>query len=103
MAADDSETLYDLLAAQIGERYAPDPVRKAALYIIGNLDSNGYLQRTPQGMMDDLAFGPGIDVSPEEMGQALDMSAPWTLPGRGRQPSGVSGTAAGAHAFLPGA
>lgn len=73
VAADDSETLYDLLAAQIGERYAPETVRKAALYIIGNLDSNGYLQRSPQGMMDDLAFGPGIDVSPEQMAQALDM------------------------------
>lgn len=84
VAADDSETLYDLLAAQIGERYAPETVRKAALYIIGNLDSNGYLQRTPQGMMDDLAFGPGIDVSPEQMAQALDMV-------RSLDPAGVGG------------
>lgn len=83
VAADDSETLYDLLAAQIGERYAPEPVRKAALYIIGNLDSNGYLQRTPQGMMDDLAFGPGIDLSAEQMDQALGMVRSLDPPGVG--------------------
>ena len=73
VAADDSETLYDTLETQIGERSVPGPVRQAALYIIGNLDPNGYLRRSLQGMTDDMAFGPGIEVSPEEMREALDL------------------------------
>lgn len=73
VAADDSETLYDLLDAQIGESSAPESVRRTARYIVGNLDPNGYLERTPQGMIDDLAFGRDIEVSPAEMSQALEL------------------------------
>lgn len=83
VAADDSETLYDMLASQIGERKVPEPVRQAALYIIGNLDPNGYLRRTPQGIMDDLAFGPGIDLSEEQMAQAMALVKSLDPPGVG--------------------
>ena len=71
--ADDTETLYDHLSAQIRERELPEMIRKIALYIIGNLDSNGYLQRTPAAMANDLAFGPGIDASDGQIRQALQV------------------------------
>lgn len=68
---DHSETLYDHLLAQISERKLSVPVETAARFIIGSLDSNGYLTRTVREITDDLAFGPGIDVSEGEVREAL--------------------------------
>lgn len=73
VAADDSETLYDYLERQIGERDLPGDIAQTARYIVGNLDSNGYLQRTPALMANDLAFGPGIELTPEQMDAALSV------------------------------
>lgn len=73
VAADDTETLYDYLERQIGERDLDESVAQIARYIVGNLDSNGYLQRSLQAMSDDLAFGPGIETTPEQMEQALSV------------------------------
>lgn len=61
--ADDSETLYDYLNRQIEERSIPEEVIATAKYIIGNLDSNGYLRRELFSIIDDLAFNHGIEVS----------------------------------------
>lgn len=71
VVADDSETLYDYLERQIGERELDEDIEQIARYIIGNLDSNGYLQRSLQAMSDDLAFGPGIEATPAQMKEAL--------------------------------
>lgn len=60
---DNSETLQDILRRQIDERNVPAEVRNMADYIIGNLDSNGYLERSLKGMLDDLAFNHGEEVS----------------------------------------
>ena len=46
-AADDSASLYDYLEHQLNERDMSDSDRQVALYVIGNIDRNGYLQRTP--------------------------------------------------------
>ncbi len=72
-AADDSASLYDYLEHQLNERDMSDSDRQVALYVIGNIDRNGYLQRTPQAMTDDLAFGPGIEVPPEQMQRVMDI------------------------------
>lgn len=71
VAPDTDESLYDYLLRQLSERNLPEHVADAAEYIIGNLDSNGYLRRTPSQIRDDLAFGPGIDISLEETEQAM--------------------------------
>lgn len=47
-------------------------LRLAARYIVGNLDSNGYLSRSLSNLVDDMAFGPGIDVNDTEAREALD-------------------------------
>ncbi len=70
--ADESESLYDHLYAQLSERRLPPKVELAARYIVGNLDSNGYLNRSLSNLVDDMAFGPGIDVNDTEAREALD-------------------------------
>ena len=81
--ADDSESLYDHLNAQLSERKLPALVEAAARYIIGNLDSNGYLHRSLRQLTDDMAFGPGIDLSDKEARQALDAVRSLDPPGIG--------------------
>ena len=70
--ADTSETLYDYLNRQIEERNIPADVAATAKYIIGNLDSSGYLRRDLFATIDDLAFNHGIDVSDEVAQKAFD-------------------------------
>ena len=70
---DTSESLLDALLRQLSERNLSDNVRTVARYIIGNIDSNGYLRRPLRGIVDDLAFGPGINVSMDEAEEALQI------------------------------
>ncbi|MBQ1185393.1 MAG: RNA polymerase sigma-54 factor, partial [Muribaculaceae bacterium] len=68
---DNSETLYDNLCRQIDERDISEDVAQTAKYIIGNLDSNGWLQRDLMLIIDDLAFQHGIEVPEDIARQAL--------------------------------
>lgn len=81
--ADESETLYDHLYAQLSERRLSAAVESGARYIIGNLDSNGYLQRSLPQLIDDIAFGPGIDLTDAEAREALDAVRSLDPPGIG--------------------
>lgn len=69
--ADNRESLYDSLSRQISERDIPDHIRKAALYIIGSLDTNGYLRRPLHNLVDDMDFREGLHVSIQEAEEAL--------------------------------
>ena len=69
---DNSESLLDALLRQLSERKLPDLVRTTARYIIGNIDSNGYLRRPLQGIINDMAFGPGINVTEDIAQEALE-------------------------------
>lgn len=69
--ADTSESLYDYLNAQIDQKKLPPLVAVTAHYIIGNLDTNGYLRRSLPEIVDDMAFGPGIDVDMTSAKEAL--------------------------------
>lgn len=70
--ADSGETLYDSLLRQLSERDLSENELNAAKYIVGNLDSNGYLRRPLPNIINDMAFGPGIEVSSEEAERALN-------------------------------
>lgn len=70
---DHGETLYDALRRQLSERTMPPRIAEAADYIIGSLDSNGYLRRPLRSLVDDMAFGPGIEISEKEAREALDV------------------------------
>lgn len=69
--ADESESLYDELLGQLSEKRLSVPVESAARFIIGSLDSNGYLNRNLRDIVDDMAFGPGIEVTMKEAEEAL--------------------------------
>lgn len=68
---DNSESLYDSLQRQLDEKNLAPDIEKAARYIIGSLDSNGYLRRPLHSLVNDMAFGPGIEVTQEEAREAL--------------------------------
>ena len=70
---DSGESLLDALLRQLSEKTIPDLTRTTARYIIGNIDSNGYLRRPLPGIINDMAFGPGINVDPATAQQALDI------------------------------
>lgn len=70
--ADTGETLLDALLRQLSERTMPDLERTTARYIIGNIDTNGYLRRPLTGIINDMAFGPGINVDEETAQKALE-------------------------------
>lgn len=82
---DSGETLFDALLRQLSERNIPDLTRTTARYIIGNIDSNGYLRRPLAGIINDMAFGPGIEVDEKTAQEALDIV-------RNFEPYGVGAT-----------
>ena len=70
---DSGETLLDALLRQLSERSMPELTRTTARYIIGNIDSNGYLRRPLNGIINDMAFGPGINVDEATAHDALEI------------------------------
>lgn len=60
-------TFRETLITQLGIRNLSELQRKVAEYIIGNIDDDGYLRRDIENIVDDLAFGAGIEVSGAEV------------------------------------
>jgi len=71
--AADTPDLFTMLSAQLGQIDLPDDIRKIALYIIGNIDENGYITRSLQSMADDLAIAGEIDAGQAQMRRAFDV------------------------------
>lgn len=57
----------DSLISQLGMRPLAELEHRVAEYIIGNIDDDGYLRRDVENIVDDLAFGVGIEISEEEI------------------------------------
>ena len=68
-----SDDFYDYLKEQVGHLKLTEQERQITEYIIGNIDTRGYLTRTPEQMVDDLAFHVGIEISNEEMQHLVDL------------------------------
>jgi RNA polymerase sigma-54 factor len=56
-------SLHEYLLEQLGECELNEDDRKTAEYIIGNIDENGYLDRSLSAISDDLIFQQNIDIS----------------------------------------
>lgn len=69
--ADTSESMYDILLRALSQRDLPQDTALAARYIIGNLDSNGYLRRSASGISDDIIIDLGVDIPPAVVEEAL--------------------------------
>lgn len=78
-------SLMDYLTEQISERELSEKERLIAQYIIGNIDGNGYLQRTVDAITDDIIFQTGLDVSAEDVESVLQVV-------RDLDPAGVGAT-----------
>lgn len=68
----DVPTLSESLTRQLDELDLPAPVSMMARYIIGNLDDNGRLTRTPQALADDISMHTGTDLTVDDLRPALD-------------------------------
>lgn len=61
---DDSDSVLDILLRRLSNETELQPNElNVARYIIGNLDSNGYLTRSLEDIADDMAVNEGIEVS----------------------------------------
>ncbi len=68
----EGQTLYDYLLEQIRLSNIDDEDLKIAEYIIGNLDTDGYLRREIKSIVDDLAFSQGIYTTIEKVTEVLE-------------------------------
>ena len=80
---DESENLYDQLLIQLSDHKMSAMAETAARFIIGSLDSNGYLDRSIDEIIDDLMFGQGIEVSRHDAETALEAVRSLDPPGIG--------------------
>ncbi len=70
---DDSDSVLDILLRRLSNEteLQPDELN-VARYIIGNLDSNGYLTRSLEDIADDMAINEGIEVSRNKLIEAFE-------------------------------
>ncbi len=76
-------TFIASLQNQLGLRTINDKQKSLALYILGNIDDDGYLRRKPDAMVDDLAFMQNISTTENEILEALKIIQELDPPGVG--------------------
>lgn len=64
-------SFHEFLQSQLGEREITPRQYDIGLYLIGNLDGDGYLRRDLQAIADDMAFNENMDVSLQELQDML--------------------------------
>ncbi len=70
--ADTSQSLYDVLWNQAETLEVDNHTALAIHYIIGSLDTNGYLRRSLANIADDILFAEGVELSQQQMQKALN-------------------------------
>ena len=60
-------SLYEELTSQIAEHDLTDEQKKVMVYLIGSLDSDGFLRKDSQRLSDEMAIYHNIEVSPQEI------------------------------------
>lgn len=66
-----AESFQEYLLSQLGFLPLSATEKQIGEVIVGNIDENGYLQRTPEAIANDLAFYGGLDVTAEEVKKVL--------------------------------
>lgn len=66
-------SFHENLEAQLGLRKLSEREQSLALYLIGNIDEDGYLRRKLEAVVDDLAFSMGIESTEAELREVLDI------------------------------
>ena len=60
-------TFHEFLIDQVGLLQLSEKDRLLTEYVIGNIDDEGYLRRTPEAMVDDIVFQSGIQTTDDEI------------------------------------
>ena len=66
-------SLQESLIEQLGFRNLNETERKIAEFIVGSIDTDGYLRRDLQSVSDDIAFTLGIEVEVDELERLLSI------------------------------
>ena len=77
------ESFTGSLMEQLGYRELDERQHRIASFIIGSLDSDGYLRRDISSLVDDMAFRAGLEVSESEVEQMLSVVQEFDPPGVG--------------------
>jgi RNA polymerase sigma-54 factor len=64
-------SFHEYLESQLGLRELSEKEHLLALYLIGNIDEDGYLRRKLEAIVDDLAFTQNIHTTEEELHEVL--------------------------------
>ncbi len=76
-------TFHEFLIDQVGLLQISQKERLLVKYVIGNIDDEGYLRRTPEAMVDDIVFYAGVETTDQEMEQAVQYVRTLDPPGVG--------------------
>lgn len=76
-------TFNDYLKSQLGLRSLTEKQQALALYILGNIDEDGYLRRKLESIVDDIAFSQNIKATEEELEEILEIIQDFDPPGVG--------------------
>jgi len=66
-------SFHENLQNQLSYRHLNELETRIGAYIIGNIDDSGYLQRSVDAIVDDLAFAQNIDISKQQVEKVLDI------------------------------
>ena len=77
------ESLEEHWMTQVNEVNLSDDDKVIAEYIVGNLDSNGWLARSTSGIADDITFGADVEVEREDVERVLKLVQRLDPPGIG--------------------
>lgn len=66
-------TFHEFLVDQVGLLQLSEKDRLLTEYVIGNIDDEGYLRRTPEAMVDDIVFQSGVQTTDEEMRRIINL------------------------------
>ncbi len=76
-------TFHDNLIEQLGLNKLDEKKYEIALQIIGSIDEDGYLRRSPEAMIDDLAFAQNVITNQAELEEILLLIHDFDPPGIG--------------------
>ena len=83
VAVSDSWSLIDDLTAQIGEYDLDEHQKSIVSYLIGSLNDNGFIDREPYSIVDELAFRMSIFTDESELLEMLKVLQKFDPPGIG--------------------
>ena len=66
-------TFHEFLVDQVGLLQLSEKDRLLTEYVIGNIDDEGYLRRTPEAMVDDIVFQSGVETNDNEIKRIVQL------------------------------